>query len=68
MKNIYEVFDEFEAVTTKKERMLVIEKNLSKTLVDVLQYTFHPGFNWKIKEMPENYKTPDTKLFGCWCM
>jgi hypothetical protein len=61
MKNIYEVFDEFEAVTTKKERMLVIEKNLSKTLVDVLQYTFHPGFNWKIKEMPENYKTPDTK-------
>ena len=61
MKNIYEVFDEFEAVTTKKERMLVIEKNLSKTLVDVLQFTFHPGFNWKIKEMPENYKTPDTK-------
>lgn len=61
MKNIYEVFDEFETVTTKKERMLVIEKNLSKTLVDVLQYTFHPGFNWKIKEMPENYKTPDTK-------
>jgi hypothetical protein len=61
MKNIYEVFDEFEAVTTKKERMLVIEKNLSKTLVDVLQYTFHPVFNWKIKEMPENYKIPDTK-------
>jgi hypothetical protein len=61
MKNIYEVFDEFEAVTTKKERMLVIEKNLSKTLVDVLQFTFHPECKWKIKEMPENYKTPDTK-------
>ena len=61
MKNIYEVFDEFEAVTTKKERMLVIEKNLSKTLVDVLQFTFHPECKWKIKEMPENYKIPDTK-------
>jgi hypothetical protein len=61
MKNIYEVFDEFEAVTTKKERMEVIEKNLSKTLVDVLQFTFHPECKWKIKEMPENYKIPDTK-------
>ncbi len=61
MKNIYEVFDEFEAVTTKKERMAVIEKNLSKTLVEVLQFTFHPDFKWKIKEMPENYKIPDTK-------
>jgi hypothetical protein len=61
MKNIYEVFDEFEAVTTKEERMLVIEKNLSKTLVDVLQFTFHPECKWKVKEMPENYKIPDTK-------
>jgi hypothetical protein len=61
MKNIYEVFDEFEAATTKEERMLVIEKNLSKTLVDVLQFTFHPECKWKVKEMPENYKIPDTK-------
>jgi hypothetical protein len=61
MKNIYEVFDEFEAAKTKKDRLNVIEKNLSKTLVDVLQYTFHPHFQWIVKEMPENYKTPDTK-------
>ena len=61
MKNIYEVFDEFEAATTKKERMAVIEKNLSKTLVDVLQFTFHPDCKWKIKEMPDNYRIPDTK-------
>jgi hypothetical protein len=61
MKNIYEVFDDFEAVTTKEERMAVIEKNLSKTLVDVLQFTFHPECKWKVKEMPENYKIPDTK-------
>ena len=61
MKNIYEVFDEFEQASTKQEKMAVIEKNLSKTLVEVLQFTFHPGYQWKVKEMPENYKVPDTK-------
>ena len=35
MKNIYEVFDEFEEANGKKAKMEVIEKNLSKTLVDV---------------------------------
>ena len=39
MKNIYEIFDEFETATSKKERMAIIEKNLSKTLVDVLSLT-----------------------------
>jgi hypothetical protein len=54
MKNIYEIFDEFEAAKNKKERMAVIQKNLSKTLVDVLELTFHPEIEWKIKEMPDN--------------
>ena len=61
MKNIYEVFDEFEMANTKEERLKIIEENLSKTLVDVLQFTFHPECQWKIKDMPENYKIPDTK-------
>jgi len=61
MKNIYEVFDGFEEAKNKKERMAVIERNLSKTLVDVLQFTFHPDCKWKIKEMPDNYRIPDTK-------
>jgi hypothetical protein len=56
MKNIYEVFDEFEEAKNKKARMSVIEKNLSKTLVDVLQLTFHPGVQWLIDEVPDNYK------------
>lgn len=56
MKNIYEVFDEFEEAKNKKARMAVIEKNLSKTLVDVLQLTFHPGCQWLVKEVPDNYK------------
>jgi len=60
MKNIYEVFDEFEQAKSKKDRVAVIEKNLSKALVQVLEYTFHPSYRWKIKEMPDNYKIPDT--------
>jgi hypothetical protein len=60
MKNIYEVFDEFEQAKSKKDRVAVIEKNLSKALVQVLEYTFHPSYQWKIKEMPDNYKIPDT--------
>jgi hypothetical protein len=58
MKNLYEVFDEFEMAASKEERMKVIEKNLSKTLVDVLQLTFHPNWQWYIEDMPENYKVP----------
>lgn len=56
MKNIYEVFDEFEAAETKKDKMAVIEKNLSKALVEVLELTFHPNHEWLIKELPENYQ------------
>lgn len=60
MKNIYEVFDEFELAKNKKERMAVIEKNLSKTLVEVLQYTFHPAYQWKIKDVPDNIMFKET--------
>jgi len=59
MKNIYEIFDEFELAKTKQERLDVIGKNLSKTLVDVLQFTFHPDCQWKVSELPENYKIVD---------
>lgn len=59
MKNLYEVFDEFEEAKTKQEKMRVIEKNLSQHLVDVLQYTFHPDFEWKFKKIPKDYKLPD---------
>lgn len=55
MKNIYEIFDEFEEAKNKKERMSIIEKNLSKSLVDVLELTFHPDIEWKVNELPENY-------------
>jgi hypothetical protein len=60
MKNMYEVFDEFEAATSKKEKMKVLEKNLSKTLVQVLELTYHPQYQWLVNDLPENYKVPDT--------
>ena len=62
MKSIYEIFDEFEMVSSKKDRMAVIEKNLSTTLVQVLQLAFHPNHQWLITEMPDDYEVPTDVL------
>lgn len=64
MKNIYEIFDDFEKAKSKKERMSVIERNLSPTLVKIFELTFHPKYKWKVKELPENYKIPTDILPG----
>jgi hypothetical protein len=64
MKNMFQVFDEFEMAESKKERMAVIEKNLSKTLVQVLELAFHPGYQWLVKELPDNYQIPVANLPG----
>jgi hypothetical protein len=59
MKNIYEVFDEFELAPNDREREEVIRKNLSQALVKVLELTYHPAIRWKIKELPYTYKRSD---------
>lgn len=64
MKPLYEVFDEFEKAKNKKERMEVISKNLTQTLVDILKLTFHPDYKWKIKELPENFRLANDVLPG----
>lgn len=64
MKNIYEIFDEFEEAKSKKDKMAVIEKNLSSTLVKILELAYHPNYQWKIKELPDNYKVPNDVLPG----
>jgi hypothetical protein len=64
MKNVYEILDEFETAKSKKEKMAVIEKNLNRTLVQVLELTYHPSFQWLVTEMPENYKIPTDILPG----
>jgi hypothetical protein len=64
MKNIYEIFDEFELAGNKKSRMKVIGDNLSSTLVKILELTFHPNYKWKIKELPHNYRIPTDMMPG----
>jgi hypothetical protein len=64
MKNMFEVFDEFEMAESKKQRLEVIGKNLNNTLVEVLKLTYHPGYQWLITEMPENYVIPTDNLPG----
>ena len=64
MKNIYEVFDEFEMAWSRDEQKRVIERNLSPLLVEVLKLTYHPDFQWKIKDYPSNYITDYTKHGG----
>ena len=64
MKFLYEIFDEFEAARNKKERMQVIGQNLSQALVDVLKFTYHPQYKWKVKELPDNYKIPTDMMPG----
>jgi hypothetical protein len=64
MKPLYEVFDEFDEAKNKKERMNVIQKNLSNTLVKVLEMAYHPNIQWKVSELPHNYKLPTDTLPG----
>ena len=64
IKTLYELFDEFELAKNKKERMDLIGKNLSQPLVTVLKLAYHPDFQWKVKELPENYKLPTDMMPG----
>lgn len=60
MKNIYEVFDEFELAKSRKDKMMVIGKNLSKTLTQVLELAYHPQYQWLYHEMPVGYQVNQT--------
>jgi hypothetical protein len=59
MKNMYEIFDEFELANTKEERFLVLKRNMSQALYDIILMTFHPKYEWLVTELPNNYKLPD---------
>ena len=64
MKPIFEVFDDFEQAKNKRDRMEVFRNNFTPTLIEVLKLTFHPDFQWKVSELPENYKIPSDVLPG----
>jgi len=60
MKNIHEIFDEFELANSDNKRIEVLRTNHSETLLEVLKLAFHPGYQWLVTEMPDTYKVPDT--------
>lgn len=64
MKNIFQVLDEIEEAKSKKDKMEVIHKNLSKTLVQIFELTYHPAYEWHFTEMPDTYKIPNDTLPG----
>jgi hypothetical protein len=59
MKNMYEIFDEFELAKNKRERLDVLQRNISKTLAQVLELTFDPQYQWLITEVPHGYNPRD---------
>ncbi len=59
-KNLYEVFDEFAEANSKEEKLKVLHKNWTPTLVSVLQLAYHPDVKWLVKDKPKSYKKPDT--------
>lgn len=59
MKNMYEIFDEFELAKNKKERLEVLQKNVSKLMTQVLELAFHPQYEWLHHEVPHGYQIKD---------
>jgi hypothetical protein len=59
-KNVYEILDEFAAAGSKQEKLQVLQRNWTPTLVNVLQHAYHPDIKWLVKDKPKNYKIPDT--------
>jgi hypothetical protein len=59
-KNIYEIFDEFNAAEKKQDKINVLAANWNPTLLLVLQLAYNPNIKWKVKDRPDAYKKPDT--------
>lgn len=59
MKNIYEVFDEFEKKTKKEEKKEVLLRNKSYALRNILKGNFDPNVQF-IFDKPIQYKASDS--------
>lgn len=57
-KNIYEVFQEYDAVETKQERIDVLRRNDTWALRNVLMGAFSKNITFTIKDIPEYKKIP----------
>lgn len=58
MKNLYEVFAEFEKATKREEKIDILRNNKSYALECVLRGAFHPNIRYVIDEIP-NYRKSD---------
>lgn len=58
MKNVYEIFDEFEKASTKEEKIAALQRNDNNALRAVLRGTFHPDIKFVIDRVPE-YRPAD---------
>lgn len=57
MKNLYEVFDEFEKAPNRKDKIEVLRTNKSYALECVLRGTFHPNIRYVFDEVPKYTKS-----------
>jgi hypothetical protein len=52
MKNLYEVFDEFEQAPNREAKIDVLRRNRTYALECVLRGTFHPNIKYVFDEIP----------------
>lgn len=57
MKNIYEIFDDFEKASTKEEKVNVLRRNKNWALTNILRGTFDPRVDFSVKNV--KYKPSD---------
>ena len=57
MKNVHEIFNEFEQRTTRHDKLAVLRFNASYALKQVLMGAFHPNVHFHFRELPEYTKS-----------
>lgn len=60
-RNLYEVFQKFEAAKTTEEKKQVLRENNSYALRGILRANFHPNIKFLFEKLPD-YKPSDAPL------
>lgn len=63
-KNLYEVFDQFKAQTTREDKINVLRNNNTYALQCVLRGAFHPNIRYVIDEIPDYRKSDSPAGMG----
>lgn len=63
-KNLYEVFDEFQAASNREEKIAVLRNNNNYALQCVLRGTFHPDIRYVVDEIPQYRKSDSPPGMG----